>query len=159
MQLANLLQKLRVGTGLTQLNTDRPRHPVEQPYDRAASHHRRHPKTQDVCNSRCSSCRCCWHAIKFHFSPLHNCRVWQCLKLIMWSLLLHLLFVRCAFGKLPWQAADFTSETLTICLINHAQAEAAKVSRDLSKRRPLRGPRVDKRAITNENIGENVNCN
>lgn len=56
-------------------------------------------------NARCvqqpvqSGCRCCWHAIKFHFSPLHNCRVWQCLKLIMWSsLLLHLLlFVWCAF--------------------------------------------------------------
>lgn len=36
--LSDLLQNLRVGTGLTQLNTDRPRHPVEQPYDRAASH-------------------------------------------------------------------------------------------------------------------------
>lgn len=44
--LSDLLQNLRVGTGLTQLNSDRPRHPVEQPYDRAASHQWRHPKTQ-----------------------------------------------------------------------------------------------------------------
>lgn len=145
--LSDLLQNLRVGTGLTQCSAEHwpakaPSRTALRPGGKSSV---KTSQNAGVCNSRCSGCRCrcccCWHAIKFHFSPLHNCRVWQCLKLIMWFLLLPLLlFVWCAFGKLPWKAADFTSETLAACLINHAQAESAKVSRDLSKRRPLRGP-------------------